>query len=50
MLEKSGYTNEVTAVSTEEKVRRLVRRLEISKKDVPVLLGMFRQVLWKMGQ
>jgi tRNA/rRNA methyltransferase len=50
VLEKSGYTNEVTAGSTEEKVRRLVRRLEIAKRDAPVLLGMLRQILWKIGK
>ena len=49
-LEKSGYVNPVTAGSTEEKVRRLVRRLEIAGRDIPVLLGMLRQILWKVGQ
>ena len=48
-LRLSGYINPITAASTEEKVRRLVRRLEIPGKDVPVLLGMLRQVLWKLG-
>lgn len=48
VLEKSGYTQEVTAGSTEEKIRRLVRRLHIAKRDVPVVLGMLRQILWKV--
>jgi tRNA/rRNA methyltransferase len=39
----------VTAASTEEKVRRLVRRLDIAARDAPVLMGMLRQVLWKVG-
>ena len=47
-LSRSGYVNPVTAESTEEKVRRLVRRLEISSRDAPVLLGMLRQMLWKL--
>jgi tRNA/rRNA methyltransferase len=47
-LRESGYINPVTAASTEEKVRRLVRRLDISQRDVPVLLGMLRQILWKL--
>ncbi|MBV9505515.1 MAG: RNA methyltransferase [Acidobacteriia bacterium] len=47
-LERSGYVNPVTATSTEEKVRRLVRRLQISGRDAPVLLGMLRQILWKV--
>jgi TrmH family RNA methyltransferase len=47
-LEKSGYVNPRTAGSTEEKVRRLVRRLNLSAHDAPVVLGMLRQILWKM--
>jgi tRNA/rRNA methyltransferase len=47
-LRESGYINPVTAESTEEKVRRLVRRLDISHRDAPVLLGMLRQILWKL--
>ena len=49
ILRKSGYTNPVTEGSTEEKVRRLVRRLDIAGRDVPVLLGMLRQILWKIS-
>ena len=48
-LHASGYVNPLTAGSTEEKVRRLVRRLNLSAKDAPVLLGMLRQILWKLG-
>ena len=50
ILQRSGYVNPVTAGSTEEKVRRLVRRLDILGRDAPVLLGMLRQVLWKLGR
>src|SRR5260370_30096606 len=49
VLRRSGYVNPITAASTEEKVRRLVRRLDIAARDVPVLLGMLRQILGKMG-
>ncbi len=48
VLEKSGYVNPTTAGSTSDKVRRLVRRLEIAGRDAPVLLGMLRQILWKL--
>ena len=48
-LRRSGYINEATSASTEEKVRRLVKRLAIAERDVPVLLGMLRQILWKIG-
>ena len=49
-LRQSGYLNPVTAASSEEKVRRLVRRLHLAAKDAPVLLGMLRQILWKIGE
>ena len=49
-LRRSGYINPRTAVSTEDKVRRLVRRLDIRGKDGPVLLGILRQILWKLGE
>ena len=48
-LERSGYVNHLTAATTREKVRRLLRRLEIQGRDAPVLLGMLRQILWKLG-
>jgi len=48
-LESSGYLNPVTAASTRLKTRRLVRRLELSAKDAQVLMGMFRQIIWKLG-
>jgi TrmH family RNA methyltransferase len=48
-LRVSGYVNRVTAGSTEEKVRRLVRRLQVTGRDAPVLLGMVRQILWKLN-
>jgi TrmH family RNA methyltransferase len=46
---RSGYVNPVVAVSTEAKVRRMVRRLKITARDVPMWLGILRQVLWKLG-
>jgi tRNA/rRNA methyltransferase len=50
LLARSGYVNPVTEASTEQKVRRLVRRLDVAARDVPVLLGMLRQMLWKVGK
>ncbi len=47
VLDQSGYTNRITAVSTEQKIRRWVRRLEIRKRDAPLLMGILRQILWK---
>ena len=47
-LRRSGYIQPLTEASAEDKVRRLVRRLKITQRDAPVLLGMLRQMLWKM--
>jgi TrmH family RNA methyltransferase len=44
----SGYIKPVVAFSSEEKVRRMVRRLHISARDVSMWLGVLRQVLWKL--
>ena len=46
-LRASGYPG--TAASTEQKVRRLIRRLGLSSGDAEVWLGMLRQIVWKIG-
>lgn len=50
VLDESGYTNRITAVSTEMKIRRWIRRLRIGRRDGPLLLGILRQILWKFGR
>jgi len=50
VLEKSGYVHPRTSGSTEEKIRRLVRRLHLTARDAEIWLGMLRQILWKVGQ
>ncbi len=45
---RSGYLNPVVASSTENKVRRMVRRLHITASDAAMWLGMLRQILWKL--
>jgi len=35
-------------VASEEKLRRLVRRMELNANDADVLVGMMRQVAWKI--
>ena len=47
-LRASGYLNPGSAASAEEKVRRLVRRLNLRAGDSEVWLGMLRQILWKL--
>jgi tRNA/rRNA methyltransferase len=49
VLRQSGYTNRITAISTEQKVRRWIRRLGIGRRDAPLLLGILRQILWKFN-
>jgi len=49
-LDRSGYIHDRTAASTREKTRRLVRRLSLASRDAPILMGMLRQILWKLGQ
>ncbi len=48
-LRASGYLNPDTAAS-EEKVRRIVRRLGLPAEDSEIWLGMLRQILWKVGK
>jgi tRNA C32,U32 (ribose-2'-O)-methylase TrmJ len=31
-------------------IRRLVRRLNLSAHDAPVVMGMLRQILWKLSE
>jgi tRNA/rRNA methyltransferase len=49
-LERSGYIKPLTAESAKIKVRRLVRRMNLSARDAPVVMGMLRQILWKLGE
>jgi tRNA C32,U32 (ribose-2'-O)-methylase TrmJ len=47
-LHASGYVNLISVTSTEERVRRMVRRLKLSSEDAELWLGMYRQILWKV--
>ena len=47
-LEISGYSTPATLAATEEKARRMVRRLNLNTRDAETLLGMLRQILWKL--
>jgi TrmH family RNA methyltransferase len=48
-LRASGYVKPASTATTEEKVRRLVRRLHLEVADAQLLLGMLRQIQWKLG-
>jgi TrmH family RNA methyltransferase len=47
-LRASGYLGERSVAAKEEKIRRMVRRLELSSVDTELWLGMLRQMLWKI--
>jgi TrmH family RNA methyltransferase len=47
-LRSSGYLKPQFDATTEEKIRRLVRRLNLSSSDTEICLGMLRQILWKL--
>jgi tRNA/rRNA methyltransferase len=44
----SGSQKRRSAAPTEEKIRRLVRRLHLSSTDAELALGIFRQIFWKL--
>lgn len=48
VLQKTEYTRRHPANCDEDQVRRLVLRMGLSASDVPVWMGILRQVLWKL--
>jgi TrmH family RNA methyltransferase len=49
-LSFSGYVTAGAITATEEKARRLVRRMNLNSRDAEVLLGILRQISWKLEQ
>jgi TrmH family RNA methyltransferase len=49
-LYDSGYVKPGNDAMCEKKVRRLVRRFHLDALDAKVLLGMVRQIRWKLDQ
>jgi len=49
VLDSSGYVKPRVAAATEEKLRRMVRRLRLNDEDANLWLGMLRQIAWKLG-
>jgi TrmH family RNA methyltransferase len=47
-LSASGYVHPGTEASTEQKVRRLIRRLNLPAGDAETWLGMLKQIVWKL--
>jgi TrmH family RNA methyltransferase len=48
VLEESGYTKRHPANCDEAQIRRLVLRMGVAEGDVPVWMGILRQILWKL--
>jgi TrmH family RNA methyltransferase len=48
VLHNSEYLQSHSAALSQEKVRRLVRRLNLSARDAEIWLGLFRQIDWKV--
>jgi TrmH family RNA methyltransferase len=49
-LKISGYVKPGTDAVMEKKVRRLILRFNLKELDAKVLLGMVRQIVWKLRQ
>ncbi len=47
-LQFSGYATPASLGATQEKVRRLLRRMSLNTRDAELLLGMLRQIDWKL--
>ncbi len=50
VLDKSGYLRRYPANAREAQLRQLVLRMDLTTEDVPVWMGVMRQVLWKIEQ
>ena len=48
VLGHAGYVHGPMEGSTRMKIRRLVRRMDLSSHDAEVWLGMLRQIRWKL--
>jgi TrmH family RNA methyltransferase len=48
VLEETGYTKRHPANCEDGQIRRLVLRMRVSAGDVPVWMGVLRQILWKV--
>src|SRR6202034_500236 len=47
-LDLSGFTSLRRVADSDERIRRLVRRLNLPARDAVIWLGMLRQMAWKL--
>jgi TrmH family RNA methyltransferase len=48
VLERSGFVIRGNEVQGEERIRRLVRRMQLTSGDAEMWLGILRQILWRI--
>lgn len=49
-LQTSGFLDRRRVSDADERIRRLIRRLRLPRRDAVIWLGMLRQMLWKMNR
>jgi TrmH family RNA methyltransferase len=49
-LQASGFLDRRRVSDSDERIRRMVRRLRLPQRDAIIWMGMLRQMLWKMNQ
>ncbi len=49
-LQTSGFLDRRHVSDSDERIRRLVRRLRLPERDAVIWLGMLRQMMWKMNE
>lgn len=47
-LRESGFLDRRVVGDSEQRIRRLVRRLNLPRQDAVMWLGIFRQIVWKL--
>ena len=50
VLSTSSYMLPQRAAETEQRIRRMVRRIKLSAQDVEAWLGILRHVQWQLRQ
>jgi tRNA C32,U32 (ribose-2'-O)-methylase TrmJ len=48
VLDESGYVKPRVAAASKEKLRRMVRRMNLSESDGETWMGILRQIQWKL--
>src|SRR5271154_5270850 len=48
-LSSSGFLDRRTVADADERIRRLVRRLNLKSRDADIWTGIMRQILWKLN-